>query len=413
MINKKTLTLICFLISTFLSSSTFAQNGESSLTDIRVDVVYLASDDLEGRETGTKGEALAAEYISQRFDELDLSPAGEDGSWLQPFTARVTNNPHAKPDEGEARTGHNVVAFLDNGATHTVVIGAHYDHLGYGEFGSRHTGDPAIHNGADDNASGIAAMLHIAEMLKSSSAKNNNYLFIAFSGEELGLFGSKYYADNPTVELSTINYMFNMDMVGRLNAEKVLAISGAGTSPVWKEKLEKIKVGGIQIKTSDSGVGPSDHTSFYLKDIPVLHFFTGQHREYHKPEDDSPKINYQGIADISDFIVQLIVSIDGKGELAFTKTKDEQQTRSSFKVTLGIMPDYVNDQPGLRVDAVLEDRPAAKAGIEDGDIILKMGDLEIKDVYAYMEALGKFEKGQEIVVVVKRGEKELKKKVRF
>ena len=414
MINKKTLALVCLMASLLFSNSLFAQETDDShLMDIRVDVVYLSSDDLEGRETGTKGETLAAEYISHRFQELGLSPAGDDGSWLQAFTARVSNNPHAKPEEGEARTGHNVVALLDNGADRTVVIGAHYDHLGYGEFGSRHVGDPMIHNGADDNASGISAMLRIAEKLKASSAKNNNYLFIGFSGEELGLFGSKYYADNATIELSSINYMLNMDMVGRLNEEKVLAISGAGTSPVWKEKLEKIKVGNINIKTSDSGVGPSDHTSFYLKDIPVLHFFTGQHREYHKPEDDSPLINYQGIADISDFIVQLIESIDGNGELAFTKTKDEQQTRSSFKVTLGIMPDYVNDEPGLRIDAVMEDRPAANAGIQDGDIILKMGDIEIKDVYAYMEALGKFEKGQEIEVVVKRGKKKLTKKVTF
>ncbi|MEK7257124.1 MAG: M20/M25/M40 family metallo-hydrolase, partial [Bacteroidota bacterium] len=265
------------LLSLFFAAlqASFSQS-ENRLQQLRVDVVYLSSDLLEGRETGKPGEALAADYIASRFAEAGLMPKGKGGTWFHPFDFKFKANPHDSV-ASEPRSGKNVVGYLDNGAKTTIVIGAHYDHLGLGMPGSSlHAGEPAVHNGADDNASGVACMIYLAEHLKKSKAKSNNYLFIAFSGEELGLYGSKNFTNEPTIDLKTINYMLNMDMVGRLNEEKVLAINGAGTSPVWKEELAKIAVGGIKVKTSDSGVGPSDHTSFYLKDLPVLHFFTGQ-----------------------------------------------------------------------------------------------------------------------------------------
>ncbi len=258
-----------------------AQFSDPALHQMRVDVVYLASDYLEGREAGTKGEMLAAEYIARRFEAIGLAPKGDNKGWIQVFDFKYNPNPHAAG--GESRQGRNVVGYLDNRAKTTVVIGAHYDHLGKGEFGSRHAGEPAIHNGADDNASGVAALIYLAERLKTSKAKKNNYLFIAFSAEELGLIGSKAYVNSATFDATSINYMLNMDMVGRLNEENVLAINGAGTSPVWKETLPKITAGNLKVKTTDSGIGPSDHTSFYLKDIPALHFFSGQHTDYHKP----------------------------------------------------------------------------------------------------------------------------------
>ena len=208
-----------------------------------------------------------------------------------------------------------------------MVIGAHYDHLGYGEEGSRHTGEPAIHNGADDNASGVAAMLFLAEKLAKSKKQKNNYLFIAFSAEEMGLHGSKHFVSIPTMPLEEVNYVINMDMIGRLNEEKTLVINGAGTSPVWKDVLNKVSVDGISIKTTDSGIGPSDHTSFYLKDIPVLHFFSGQHTDYHKPEDDAKLVNFEGLVSISNFIYTLIQNLNGEGKLAFSKTKDESSSR--------------------------------------------------------------------------------------
>jgi hypothetical protein len=207
----------------------------------------------------------------------------------------------------KTRIGHNVIGYIDNKATTTVVLGAHFDHLGYGEDGnSRHTAQgAAIHNGADDNASGTAALIELGRKLKSSAAKGNNYLFIAFSGEELGLYGSKYFTEHYSIDLKTVNYMINMDMVGRLNdSSKVLTIGGYGTSPAWSSVIShdyfelsnanKKTAPSLVIKFDSSGTGPSDHTSFYRKDIPVLFYFTGLHTDYHKPTDDADKINFKG-----------------------------------------------------------------------------------------------------------------------
>ncbi|MBK7870155.1 MAG: M28 family peptidase [Saprospiraceae bacterium] len=398
--------LFLFILIVFTANLLFAQKNKSNaLQDLRVDVVYLASDLLEGRETGTEGEKLAAQYIAFRFEKMGLKPAGSNGTWYQSFDFKYNSNPHATSG-GEDRSGKNVLGYLDNGAKTTIVIGAHYDHLGHGGVSSLAANDKSIHNGADDNASGIAALLHIAEYLKTSGkAKNNNYLFMGFSGEELGLVGSKFFVENATIDLSSINYMLNMDMVGRLNAEKVLSINGVGTSPLWKEALDNIKIGDIKMVTTESGVGPSDHTSFYFMDKPVLHFFTGQHTDYHKPGDDSEKINYEGLLDVSNFIITLIENLDAKGKLAFTKTKDESQNRraADFKVTLGVMPDYVHSGEGMRVDGVLDGRPGAKAGLQKGDIIIQMGEYQVKDIYGYMEGLSKFKVGDKTKVKVKRG----------
>ncbi len=405
--------MILIALLGFLPLLTGQQMMKDPALGLKVDVVYLSSDLLEGRETGKEGEAMAAQYIAHRFDELGLEPKGTGGSWFQSFDFDYKAHPYA--EKGEARTGRNVLGYLDNGAEATVIIGAHYDHLGHGIMGSLDAGGPAIHNGADDNASGVAAMLRIAEELKNGRAKNNNYLFMGFSGEEMGLYGSKYFANNPTLNLGKVNYMLNMDMVGRLNEEKVLAVNGAGTSPSWKEVIEGLSIGGIQTKTSDSGIGPSDHTSFYLKDIPALHFFTGQHTDYHKPSDDAELVNYEGLLLVTDYILALIEELDDNGKLAFTKTKDEDESRraASFKVTLGVMPDYVYSGEGMRIDGVIDGRPGAEAGLENGDIIIKIGDTEVKDIYGYMEGLGKFKTGDKTTVVVKRGEEILEKEVEF
>ena len=388
-------------------------NKARGLQQLQVDVIYLSSDFLKGRETGTEGEQQAAAYLATRFEEIGLTPKGTE-EWYQSFDFSFSTNPHAAPGSGESRTGTNVIGYLDNNAENTVVIGAHFDHLGYGYFGSRQPGSHEIHNGADDNASGTAGLLEIATQLKHSAAKNNNYLFIGFSGEELGLYGSKHFVKSPTLPAEQINYMINLDMVGRLNEEGVLAVNGTGTSPSWNEVLEKARPAGIDIKKHESGVGASDHTSFYLEEIPVLHFFTGQHQDYHKASDDSDLINYEGIQQVSSYVVGIIESLDEQGKLEYSKTKDEnQRMASSFKVTLGIMPDYVAEGEGVRIDAVMDGRPAANAGLEGGDIIRKMGDLEINSINDYMKALGSFEKGQKTIVVVEREGEMVKKEVTF
>jgi hypothetical protein len=392
----------------------YCQNSNQALQQLQIDVVYLSSNLLQGREAGTQYEEMAGRYIATRFEEIGLEPKGMGGSWFHPFDFNFNTNPHATTG-GESRTGRNVVGFIDNKAATTVVIGAHYDHLGLGMPGaSLHVGEAAVHNGADDNASGVASLMYLADYLKNSSkAKNNNYLFLAFSAEELGLVGSKKFVENPSFGLQNVNYMLNMDMVGRLNEEKVLAINGAGTSPTWKDELSKISVAGIKIKTTDSGVGPSDHTSFYLKDMPVLHFFTGQHTDYHKPSDDSELVNYQGIHDVSVFIATLVENLNDDNKLVFTKTKDESQQGASFKVTLGVMPDYVYDGEGMRIDAVMDDKPAKKAGLEKGDIVIQIGDIQVKTIYDYMDGLAKFKKGDKAKVKVKRKEEIIEKEVAF
>ncbi len=403
--------LIGFLM--LLGSSLVAQLTDDLIHSLRVDLIYLASDYTEGRLTGTEGEARAADYLVRRFREMGLQPAGDNSTFLQAFPYVMKENPHA--EEGREITGHNVIAYLDNGAPYTAVIGAHYDHLGLGGPGSLDAGQEAIHNGADDNASGVASMLYIADFLAQENFTNHNYLFIAFSGEELGLIGSKAFTKDPTIDLEKVSYMINMDMLGRLPDDKKLVVNGVGTSPSWKPALEKIDLHGIQVAATESGVGPSDHTSFYLKDIPAVHFFSGLHQQYHKPSDDANLINYQGLFEATEFILALIEQLDKVDKMEFTPTQNDQPQRQAadFKVTLGVMPDYSYQGEGMRIDAAVEGRPAEKAGLEGGDVIIKIGDLDVKDIYDYMEGLSKFQKGDKAKVRVKRKEEELEYEVEF
>jgi len=325
------------------------------------------------------------------------------------FTAALTAE--VTPIE---KTGNNVVAWMDNKATTTVLLGAHYDHLGWGHEGSLYRGEKAIHNGADDNASGVALIVELAEELKKSSLKNNNYLFVAFSGEEMGLFGSKKFVEQIGADAKKINYMLNYDMVGRLNPnEKNLQVNGFGTSPAWNV-LKQIPTDSIRIKTSDSGIGPSDHTSFYLKDIPVLHFFTGAHEDYHKPSDDAEFVNYAGIASILNLSYALIDSLDDAGKIQFTTVAaDTNQPAPKFTVTLGVIPDYMFSDGGMRIDGVTDGKPASKAGMKKGDVVIQMGAHKVSDMTTYMQALSKLKKGDTATVIALREGKEMEFTVVF
>jgi Zn-dependent M28 family amino/carboxypeptidase len=325
-----------------------------------------------------------------------------------------------KVDVGDKkRTAHNVVGYIDNGAARTIVLGAHFDHLGYGEDGNSmlRTGEKLIHNGADDNASGIAALIELARMLRDNKIKKSNYLFIAFSGEELGLHGSKYFVENPTIDLESVNYMINMDMVGRLNdSTKTLTVGGYGTSPQWSSFIPvNDRKTPFVIKIDSSGTGPSDHTSFYLKDIPVLFFFTGLHTDYHKPSDDFDRINYTGEVRIITFINNIIIATSQQNQkLSFTKTRETQTgTSARFSVSLGVMPDYTFPGSGVRIDGVSDGRPAQKAGLKAGDIIIQLGDYNVSSLENYMQALGKFKKGDNTQVKFKRGNEIIEAKVQF
>ena len=328
-----------------------------------------------------------------------------------------------KTDIGEKkRNGTNVVGYLNNGAATTVVLGAHFDHLGRGEDENSREIEKRgqIHNGADDNASGTAALIELARMLKHSKLKNNNYLFIGFSGEELGLYGSKYFTEHPTIDLNSINYMINLDMVGRLNdSSHVVTVGGYGTSPSWGELYsgpgkKKLYNGDLAFHFDSSGTGPSDHTSFYLKNIPVLFYFTGVHPDYHKPTDDYDKINYPGEMKVVKHVMSVIEAEDkNKSRLAFTKTREVQATSTRFSVTLGIMPDYTFNGAGVRVDGLSDNRPAQKAGLKTGDVITALGDYKISSLDAYMQALGKFKKGDKTKVVYSRAGQTLTSEIQF
>jgi hypothetical protein len=362
------------------------------------------------------------------YNAKDRSPAAPIPAVYinQEFVKDNFKDPYASLDvkltvqlEEKTRTGHNVIGYINNHAPATIIIGAHYDHLGYGEDGNSllRTGEHLIHNGADDNASGTAALIELARLLKKSKLKNNNYLFIAFSGEELGLFGSKYFTEHPTIDLSTVNCMINMDMVGRLNdSTNTITVGGYGTSPAWAEYIHAGQAGSpFQIKIDSSGTGPSDHTSFYRKDIPVLFFFTGLHPDYHRPTDDADKINYTGEYKIVKYIDNILTGLNHqKQKLVFTKTRETQTTTSArFSVTLGIMPDYTYAGSGVRCDGVSEGKPAQKAGLKTGDIIIQLGDITVTSLENYMQALGKFKKGDKTTVKYKRGNDTLQADVEF
>ena len=538
------------LLTTFAHAQRLRKADKAVIENLKAHISYLADDKLEGRRAGTEGEKLAREYIGRQFQQIGLTPKGDQDTWFQAFEindgkqvnastlfllngndlklntdffplvyspdvsfeAAVSmalkergvpwfydikelleenkDNPHydleeaiktkarkaaekganalviynsspindglkfngkdrsevlpipviyftkkaqqqylhdesatldlrIKTDIGEkTRTGHNVVGYLNNNAATTIIIGAHYDHLGYGEDGNSmlRTGEKLIHNGADDNASGTAAVIELARLLKDSKNKNSNYLFIAFSGEELGLNGSKYFTDHATINMDNVNYMMNLDMVGRLDETgKTVTVGGYGTSPVWGEIFESFRRNKyLNFKYDSSGTGPSDHTSFYRKDIPVLFFFTGLHSDYHKPTDDYDKINYVGELLIINYIEDIINASGKRDKLAFTKTREAQTTTSTrFSVTLGIMPDYTYSGAGIRVDGVSDDRPAKKAGIQTGDVILQLGAHTTSSMESYMQALSKFKKGDKTTVKYKRGDNTLESDIQF
>lgn len=390
-----------------LGGSTLVNAQKISTSNLKKDLNYLASDKLEGRGTGLKGCELAADYIAQQFKSIGLLPKGVENGYLKSYTVKVPANPHASVDSAahEVKSA-NVIGYIDNQAENTIVIGAHYDHLGMGKDGNSLDANPLgkIHNGADDNASGVAGVLALANLFQHNKIKeHNNFLFICFSGEELGLYGSKKFCEDPTIDLAKVNFMINMDMIGRLDSLNRLLVYGVGTAAPFVKLVEE-KNSGFKLKLDSSGIGPSDHTSFYLKDIPVLHFFTGQHADYHKPSDDIDKINFKGIQKVLEFISVLIEELDKGPKLTFLKTRNaDNENTPKFKVTLGIMPDYVYEGVGVRADGITNGKPASKAGMQKGDIVIKLGDILVKDMQTYMEALSKFKKGDTTKVEVQRG----------
>ena len=385
----------------------------------------------EAIKHGAKG------VVFYRSSETVERPSGELSLTMKPSPIPVVYLDHVRENASnlafasitmqimvDQDMGYNVIGYKDNGAKTTVVIGAHHDHLGQGQHGNSLAENPnEIHNGADDNASGTAALSALAKRLKKAKKwnKQNNYLFIAFSGEEMGLLGSKYFVNNPTIDLSSVNYMLNMDMIGMLNADKVLIINGVGTSPVFYKSITSMNetmegIGSVALSTS--GIGPSDHTSFYFKGIPSLHYFTGAHDHYHKPSDDVDNLNYVGEVFVIQHMLDLMSALNSQGKIEFTKTKDNTQgkngkSRMKLEVTLGVVPNYGFDGEGMQIDAVRDGKPGANAGISAKDIVISLAGQSIGSMGDYMKVLGGLKKGDNVEVIVLRGGKPVTLKVQF
>jgi len=287
-----------------------------------------------------------------------------------------------------------------------VVIGAHYDHLGRSsekaqdaELGN------VIHNGADDNASGTAGVLELAQYFSGQSTPlKRSVLFMAFAGEELGVLGSSYYVDQPRFPLENTTTMINMDMIGRMK-DSSLVVEGVGTSPAFAALLQRLSSDQrFHLKPKAEGLGPSDHSSFYKKDIPVLFFFTGLHDDYHRATDDADKINARAEAEIVKLVSNFVLEIANSDSVPlFTKAEPDQRRQvRGFRVSLGTIPDYAAEVEGVKLSGVRQGGAADQAGLRAGDIIVKFGDIEIKNIYDYTYALSEFSPGQEVEVQILR-----------
>jgi hypothetical protein len=293
-----------------------------------------------------------------------------------------------------------------------IVIGAHYDHLGHGGESSLAPNSSDIHHGADDNASGTAGLLELARIFSSQRGQlRRSLIFVAFSAEESGLIGSKAYVNNPAAPLADTVAMINLDMIGRMRENK-LSVGGIGTSPEFRKLVESLN-NGFTLQLSEDGFGPSDHSSFYAKQIPVLFFFSGTHEDYHKPSDTADKINYEGEAKIVGFVAEIARAIDrGDARPTYAVARSQSSGRATgFRVYLGTVPNYAESNDGMLLDAVRDDSPAAKAGLKAGDKIIKLAGREIKNVYDYTYALGEMKPDQEYEVEVARGGERLKMKL--
>jgi len=308
---------------------------------------------------------------------------------------------------------YNVVGVLEGSdpglKNETIILGAHYDHLGRGGEGSLAPRSGEIHHGADDNASGTAGLIELARVFGAQRPKlKRTLVFIAFGGEEEGLLGSNYYVNHPLVPLDKTTAMINMDMIGRMKDSKLM-IGGVGTATEWRPLLAKTD---FSLTLSDDGFGPSDHSSFYSKQIPVLFFFTGTHNDYHKPSDTFDKINYNDEARILNLVARIVKDIDTADKrLTYTTAKSAPPRTGGFRVYLGTIPNYADTNDGLLLDGVRDDSPAAKGGLKAGDRIVKIGNTDVKNVYDYTQALGEMKAGQEYVFEVMRGTERLTLKI--
>ena len=379
------------------------------------DIRFLSDDRLAGRLTGSPGADTAAAYLARRFRAVGLQPAA--GGWFQTFTI-ARDAPVAQHAHVAGLKGSNVIGLLPGRdpilRNEAVIVGAHYDHLGLGGFGSL---DPdstgKVHNGADDNASGSAMLINIAERL-AADPPARTVIFIAFSGEELGLLGSAYYVKQPIYPLSTTLAMINLDMVGRLR-QKRLIVYGSQTAKEFPALLDSLNWhAGLDLHAQGDGFGPSDQSSFYAVGRPVLHFFTDLHEDYHRTTDDWQKINVEGFGQVAGFVTGLVTALANRpGPLtpvtaatrlpASTETSSPEHASPGYGAYLGTVPDMTDSPGGVRLLGVRAGSPAEKAGLRGDDIITRIGDMNVPDLQAMTDALRSHQPGDTVEITVKRG----------
>lgn len=403
-----------FLSFLMLTSCAEVNRDESPEIFLKEHVSWLADEERGGRLAGTIDEAEAANYISDQFLQYGLEPAGDQDTYIQQFTLE---GPMVQAMDLENRVSRNVVGVIDGEEfpDRYIVIGAHYDGQGMGGVISMNmNAEPALHYSADDNASGTAGLFYLARQFASDRPRSS-ILMIAFSGEELGLIGSQHFVDEMEIASDSVMAMINLDMIGRMNNNE-LNIFGTGTSSQWEEILSSVETDSLQIRTSEGGMGASDHSSFYKADIPVLHYFTGTHDQYHRETDTADLINYTGMKRVLNYIEGVARTIDSMSpsEMDFRESTDQRSVmRMQDGVTLGVMPDYTHSGRGFRIDEVRPDGPAAESGFEDGDIIIGMNGQEIGDIYDYMDALNGLESSDTITIRILRDEEEMELEVTF
>ena len=384
---------------------------------IRRDIEFLASDALEGRGTGTAGNDSAAAFVARRYAALRLRE-GAPG-YRQPFIARSAARAHSG-GQAELPT-QNVVAILPGSdprlAGQVIVIGAHIDHLGRSTSGAldAEAGD-AIRNGADDNASGTAGVLELARLFAARPARRT-IVFANFSGEELGLLGSQYFVEHLPVPRDSVVAMLNFDMIGRLRGDSVI-VYGTGTAREMPAVLDSATAAlPLTLRRVADGFGPSDHSSFYAKDIPVLHFFTNVHDDYHRATDDAAKVNAAGAARVVALAERVVRTIDARdSRLTFERAAAPAPVaaRTGSNVYLGSIPDMAGGETkGLRLSGVRAGSPADSAGIRAGDIIVEFDGRTVTDLQTYSDALYARQPGDVVPVVVLRGAERIRVQVRL
>jgi hypothetical protein len=389
--------------------------------EVCASIAALADDSMEGRRAGTASADRAAGWIAARFEALGLEPLGKDG-FLLPFgfsSALLRDphaDPHAAPDSGPgvdstATLASANVAGLVRGtdpalAEEAVVVGAHYDHLGHGGIGSLAPDERAIHNGADDNASGVAGVIELAEWF-AAHPQPRTLVFAAFGAEELGNIGSGAWMKDPPWPLERTVAMLNLDMVGRLREK--LDVQGTGTSSVWPALLDSLAAdpAAPAIARVPDGFGPSDHASFYGRRIPVLAFFTGAHDDYHRPTDDLETIDPAGEVRVLELAARVVEAVADGREIPYAEAPVTQRRAAAFHVGLGVIPDYGYAEGGLLLSSVRPDGPAAAAGLQAGDVIVELAGNPVADVYAYTDILAGLEAGVAVEAVVRRGDETL------